>query len=185
MGSLFIAFYCIFNVTKNKIQMTCKCRNQPTNVPQNAEWGPAFWKLIHALAEKAGSAPLPGLQGDETRAWKIILTTLPNALACEDCRIHLTAYITTNPINIPDKYSDLREYVRTYLYLLHEDVNKRLNKKPFGKVDLGSLYGKVNLRQAFDVTNVIVHRSILATAVPILSWNNWSSQVRTLLGMYS
>lgn len=165
--------------------MPCKCRNQPINVPPNVEWGPMLWTLLHALAERAGSAPLPGLQGDETRAWKIILTTLPKALACEECRTHLTGYIGANPIVLPDKYSDLAAYVRLYLYNLHESVNTRLGKPPFAFADLTMVYRGINLKHAFDVLTVIVKRSILATAVPILSWNNWSSQVRTLMGMYN
>ena len=149
------------------------------------EWGPVFWTLLHGMAEKAGSAPLPGLQGDEVRAWKIILNTLPKSLGCEECRLHLTLYITNNPINIPDKYVDLRNYIRGYLYRLHEDVNKRLKKPSFSSVDLSLLYKGINLKKSFDVVNVIVKRSILATAVPILSWNNWACQVRTLIGMYN
>jgi hypothetical protein len=165
--------------------MGCKCRNQPVNVPANVEWGPVFWTLLHGLAEKAGSAPLPGLQGDEVRAWKIILTTLPKSLACEECRNHLNAHITNNPINIPDKYSDLRVYIRMYLYNLHESVNRRLKKPSFAAVDLPLLYRGMDLKKSFDIVNIVVKRSILATAVPILSWNNWASQVRTLMGMYN
>ena len=165
--------------------MGCKCRNQPVNVPANIEWGPVFWTLLHGLAEKAGSAPLPGLQGDEVRAWKIILTTLPKALACEESRAHCGAYITNNPINIPDKYSEIRLYIRMYLYNLHETVNKRLKKSSFSAVDLPMLYRGIDLKKSFDVVNIVVKRSILATAVPILSWNNWASQVRTLMGMYN
>ena len=165
--------------------MPCKCRNQPENVPPNIEWGPIFWKLLHAMSEKAGSAPLPGLQGDEIRAWKNILITLPKALACEDCRTHLTAYIANNPVNIPDKYSDIHEYIRNYIYKIHEEVNRRLKKPSFNKNELSALYKGVNLKQTFDIANVIVRRSILATAVPILSWTNWSSHVKTLIGMYS
>jgi hypothetical protein len=165
--------------------MGCKCRNQPVNVPANIEWGPVFWTLLHGLAEKAGTAPLPGLQGDEVRAWKIILTTLPKALACEECRNHLNSHITNNPINIPDKYSDLRPYIRVYLHNLHESVNKRLKKDPFPLVDLPLLYRGIDLKKSFEIVNTVVKRSILATAVPILSWNNWASQVRTLIGMYN
>jgi hypothetical protein len=71
-----------------------------------------------------------------------------------------------------------------YVYKLHEDVNRRLNKPSFAQVDLPLLYKGIDLKKAFDVANVVVKRSILASAVPILSWNNWASQVRTLLGMY-
>jgi len=165
--------------------MPCKCMNRTENVPQNIEWGPIFWKMMHALAERVGTTPLPGLQGDELRSWKIILATLPKVIACQDCKIHLTAYITNNPVNIPDKYSELREYIRTYLYSLHEDVNRRLQKPSFNKNDLTKIYKGENLKQIFDVVNVIVRRSILATAIPILSWTNWSSQIRTLIGIYN
>jgi len=149
------------------------------------EWGPIFWTLLHALAERAGTAPLPGLQGDEVRAWKIIITTLPKALACEDCRTHLTAYIAANPVSIPDKYSDVRNYIRAYLFNLHESVNARLKKPSFSAADLTMVYNGINLRHSFEVVNVIVKRSIQATAVPILSWNSWCTQVRTLIGMYN
>lgn len=165
--------------------MGCKCRNKPVHAPENIEWGPLFWTLLHGLAEKAGSAPMAGLQADEMRAWKIILTTLPKALACEDCRTHLNAYVLKYPINIPDKHSDLRKYVRSYLYNLHESVNRRLKKVAFSSDDLGMLYKGVDLRHTFDVVNVVVKRSIQATAVPLLSWNSWSGHVRTLLGMYN
>jgi len=164
--------------------MGCKCRNQPINVPENTEWGPVFWSLLHALAERAGSAPLPGLQGDEKRAWKIILTTLSKSIACETCRSHLNAYILANPINIPDNYPDFSGYVRIYLYNLHEHVNRRLKKPSFNISNLNSMYRGVNLRKTFDILDIIIKRSIQATAVPILSWTHWCTQVRTLIGMY-
>jgi hypothetical protein len=165
--------------------MGCKCRNKPVFAPENMEWGPVFWTLLHGMAEKAGTAPMVGLQADELRAWKTILTTLPKALACEDCRTHLNAYVLSHPINIPDKHSDLRKYVRSYLYHLHESVNKRLKKETFSSDDLGMVYKGIDLRKTFEVLNVVVKRSIQATAVPLLSWNNWSGHVRTLLGMYN
>jgi hypothetical protein len=165
--------------------MGCKCKNQPVNVPENTEWGPVFWTLLHGLAERAGSAPMPGLQGDEKRAWKIMLTTLHKALACETCRTHLNAYVLANPINIPDNYSEFGTYVRRYLFNVHENVNRRLKKPAFNIVDLSILYKGINLKKTFDVLDIIIKRSIQATAVPILSWTNWSSQVRTLLGMYN
>jgi len=165
--------------------MGCKCRNQPINVPENTEWGPVFWTLLHALGERAGSAPLPGLQGDEKRAWKIILTTLHKSLACETCRTHLNAYILAHPVNIPDTYADFGKYVRMYLYNLHEAVNSRLKKAPFDITNLSAMYKVVNIRKTFDILDVIIKRSIQATAVPILSWTAWCTQVRTLMGMYS
>jgi hypothetical protein len=97
-------------------------------------------------------------------------------------------YISNNPVNIPDhltNYGDLRNYVRNYLYNLHESVNKRLNKPSFSTADLSLLYGGVNLKVAFDVLQIVIKRSIVATAVPILSWTSWTTHAKTLIGMYN
>ena len=166
------------------IRMPCACRHPPVNVPDNMEWGPVFWSLLHGLAEKAGSAPMPGLQGDEIRAWKVILTTLGKTLPCEHCREHFSTYVLSNPVNIPDNYSDIRGWIRRWLLDLHNDVNKRLGKASYLYEDLTTNYHAVPLRQTWDILNVLMKRSIQGVALPILSWTKWSIQVKTLFGMY-
>jgi Erv1 / Alr family len=165
--------------------MPCACKNPPINVPDNMEWGPVFWRLLHGMAEHVGNVPMPGLRGDEMRAWKVVLTTLDRALPCEHCRDHLKGYVSQHPINIPDDYSQGRDYIRRWLYELHEDVNGRLGKGsiPYSTVDL--LYHGVPLRSTYDVLNVLVKRSIQGTAVPLLSWNNWAKQIKILFGLYT
>ena len=73
--------------------MPCACKAPKINVPENMEWGPVFWKLLHTLAEHSGSAPMVGLRGDEVRAWKSLLTLLSKSLPCESCREHLQIYV--------------------------------------------------------------------------------------------
>jgi len=165
--------------------MPCACKNQPANVPENMEWGPVFWRFLHALAERAGSAPMPGLRGDETRAWRTILTTLGKTLPCDDCRAHCVGYLAAHPVNLPDNYADLREYIRRWLYDFHSEVNLRLGKCVFDYALLGPTYGTVPLRQTFNILEVLIKRSILGAALPLMSWTNWSKYAKILLGMYT
>ena len=165
--------------------MPCACRNQPVNVPENMEWGPVFWRLLHALAERAGSAPMPGLRADEVRAWKTMLTTLGKTLPCEDCRDHYTQYLAANPVNIPDNYAEVREYIRKWLYDVHSDINVRLGKCVFEYALLTPTYSGVPIRKTYDVLNILIKRSIQGAALPIMSWTNWSKNVKTLYGMYT
>ena len=165
--------------------MPCACKNPPINVPENAEWGPVFWRLLHGLGERAGTVGMQKLRADEIRSWKTILTSLDRALPCEHCRQHLKSYISSHPIVVPENYEQFRPFIRRWLYDLHEDVNRRLGKSsmPFESVDL--VYRGVNLRGTYDVLNILVARSIQGTAIPLLSWKNWTVQVKMLFGMYN
>jgi len=164
--------------------MPCACKHPPINVPDNLEWGPLLWKLLHALAEKAGSAPMVGLRGDEIRAWTAILGTLGKTLPCEVCRDHFNGYVSGHPIVIPDNYANIREYIRRWIYELHNDVNCRTDKEAYAYERLNEVYGWVNLRETWGVLDVLMKRAILGSALPLLSWTKWSAHVKTLFGMY-
>jgi hypothetical protein len=57
--------------------------------------------------------------------------------------------------------------------------------KPIFDVGLLSVtYGGIPLRETFKVLEVLVKRSIMGTALPLLSWNNWTKSAKTLFGMY-
>lgn len=164
--------------------MPCACKHKPLNIPDNVEWGPVFWALLHGLAERAGSAPMPGLQGDEIRAWQGLLTHLPKTLPCEDCRGHMKQYISENPIEVPEVFSELKTYVKRWLFNLHDNVDIRLGKATFLYDDLTAEYGAVPLRNQYEVTQVLIKRAVQGSAVSLFSWNNWSKYVKILLGMY-
>ena len=164
--------------------MPCACKHSAISVPDNVEWGPVFWALLHGLAERAGSAPMPGLCPDEMRAWNGLLSTLHKTLPCDDCRKHLANYVLLNPVVIPEQHSELKEYVIRWLYNLHESVNMRLGKPSFLFEELKGEYGTVPLRNQYEVANVLIKRSVQGTMVPLLSWNNWSKYAKILLSMY-
>jgi Erv1 / Alr family len=165
--------------------MPCACKNKKVNVPDNIEWGPIFWRLLHSFAERAGSAPMIGIRGDEIRAWKGLLTTLYIALPCDDCRTHCSTYLARRPVNIPDNYSDIREYIRRWLFDLHSDVDMRLGKPNLDYTQLTPIYGGLALRQLFNTLEVVMNRAIQGGAIHLLSWTNWAKHVKHLLGMYN
>lgn len=47
--------------------MPCACRTPVINYPDNVDWGPLFWKLLHGLAEYAGKQNDSVLRADEIR----------------------------------------------------------------------------------------------------------------------
>lgn len=165
--------------------MPCACKHSPVNVPDNVEWGPVFWALLHGLAERTGRAPMIGLRPDEMRAWKGLLSTLHKTLPCENCRMHLSEYLILNPVAIPEEYNNLKKYVVKWLYDLHESVNLRLGKPSFLFEELAGEYSAVPLRNQYEVAQILIKRSVQGSMVSLLSWNNWSKYAKILLSMYA
>jgi hypothetical protein len=161
--------------------MPCRCKHAVLNVPDNADWGPAFWKVLHGLAECAGKHSNQNQQRDEMLLWKNLLTLLKLVLPCPECREHLATYCLRTPIDLPDKYQEFGPYVRDWLYVLHEDVNRRLGKPSFPR---DQIQPDPDRRQSFAVLQIIAKRAIYVTAVPILTWGRFANIVQTLLGMY-
>ena len=161
--------------------MSCGCKIKPLNVPQNVEWGPLFWKVLHGLAECSGSKTDANMQRDEKLLWNKLLTKLHTVLPCSECREHLASYIQKHPVQIPDNYSELSLYVRQWLHALHEDVNARLGKQPYA---FHQLVRTPDLSKSVYTLTVVMKRAIKASALPILSWIHWSNHARTLSGMY-
>ena len=161
--------------------MPCGCARPIYHAPDNLEWGPVFWKLLHGLAEYSGNQKDPIMKADELLLWKNLLTTLHTALPCEECRNHLKQYVELSPIVIPDKYEELGQYVRKWLYDLHEAVNQRLGKTAFLQENIKR---DTNLKNTFGVLNVIMKRAIQASSVSMLAWMKWSKYARFLYGMY-
>ena len=126
---------------------------------------------------------MPGLRGDEVRAWKSLITLLPKTLPCEDCRNHLNAYMTCHPFELPDDYGQINRYIRHWIYDVHESVNERLGKPSFDFNQLTAVYRPVNIRNTYDILNVLMKRAIQGAALPILSWQNWSKYAKTFYGM--
>lgn len=163
--------------------MPCACKNPPMNVPEGTEWGPIFWNLLHILAERSGGVGMIGLRADEKKCWKSLIPSLTKVLPCDECRKHFTAYLATHPFIIPDNYSDVKLYIKTWIYNAHEDVNKRLSKPSFDFNNL-TQYNLINLRVIVPTLEVLMKRFVAAGAVGILSWNAFHKIIVILRSIY-
>lgn len=161
--------------------MPCSCIVDKPEYPQNEEWGPLLWLLLHTLAERAGKQESLITRGDEVRAWPLFVKELPPVIPCPYCREHLQDYIKTNPFQLPLDYTEWKTSIPFYFYTLHESVNQRLGKPNFPFADVSLTYkdpGKI--KPTLDRLEGIQQRAIKMGGVSLLSWKAWLKQLGML-----
>lgn len=157
--------------------MPCNCVLDKPAYPQNEEWGPLLWLLLHTLAEKAGRQTNMLTLGDEQRAWPLFVKTLPPIIPCPFCRDHLQEYINKNPFTLPMDYFEWKTYIPQYFYDLHESVNTRLGKPSFPRDQLSTTYKDVGaLKGAMERLEKIQNRAIAMGGVSLFYWRAWLKQ---------
>jgi len=166
--------------------MPCACRAPAENYPENAEWGPLFWKILHGLAELSGKQIYAVLQDDEKRAWVNILIHLQTTLPCDFCRNHYKEWLAENPPSILLKlnYSEIRVWIRTYLWSLHNQINEGNNKPIFLESQLEETYRHTNIKPLWDALEPVMRKAIRLSGITLLPWKKWIGYVRTLQGIY-
>ena len=165
--------------------MPCGCILDKPEYPQNNEWGPTLWNILHTMAERSGRIGNTYLQADERRAWPLFVKTLAGVIPCPYCRDHFSDYIKLHPFVLPDGYYDFHEYIRLWFYDLHEDVNKRLEKASFPFSQLATTYtngGSVK-PWCHDLEKVVM-RAIKMGGVSLFAWNAWLKEVKMLRGLF-
>jgi hypothetical protein len=146
-----------------------------------AEWGPNAWKLLHGIAECVGSNKSISMVKDEKNEIRLTLRNFGSLLPCKTCQAHYREWLQKNP---PEEFlkefgNDLRDAMRTWVWKLHEDVNRRrevVSLIPCSE-SLSELYGSVNLRECF-----IKHQSMRAKGllVRVLKPEDWNMAWRHL-----
>lgn len=157
--------------------MPCSCIVDKPTYPQNEEWGPHLWLILHTLAEKAGRQTNAITMGDEQRIWPLFIRALPATLPCPYCRDHLQTYTASHPFELPSTYHQVQAYIRKYIYDLHEDVNTRLGKKSFPFDDLQTTYTSIApLSSATSKLESLVKKAIQMGGVSLFHWRAWLKQ---------
>ena len=87
-------------------------------------WGPFFWNTIHIAALGYPSEPSHG----HKKAAKEFFESLSHLIPCPVCREHYTVHLQKYPL-LP--HLDRRRDLFRWTLLLHNEVNKSLNKPPF------------------------------------------------------
>jgi hypothetical protein len=161
--------------------MVCNCIVDKPAYPQNHEWGPLLWWILHALAGKAGTQTDPLLRADEQRAWPLFFKELPTMLPCPYCRDHLQEYQKEHPFVLPENWTTWNSYIPTYVYDLHEAVNARLGKPSFPKESLYETYRNTTpFKEKLDMLQKIEDRAIKQGGVSLFAWRAWLKQMSLL-----
>ena len=161
--------------------MPCSCIVDKPEYPQNEEWGPLLWLLLHTFAEKAGRQDNSITKGDEQRAWPLFFKELGPVIPCPYCRDHFQEYVKKNPFQLPMDYYEWRTYIPHYFYLLHESVNARLGKLSFPESDLKKTYDDTSrIKPTLDRLDKIQQRAIKMGGVSLFNWRAWLKQLNML-----
>ena len=84
-------------------------------------WGPHMWMSIHSIAISFPDNPS---QSDK-KNYKQFFSHLSKVLPCKSCSISFRKYMKILPI---EKYLTSRKRLLYWTYLIHNKVNKKLNK---------------------------------------------------------
>jgi len=166
--------------------MPCSCKIPGPAYPENREWGPFIWSVLHGLAEKAGKVVFALYESDERRAWIQLLKAIGPMLPCSDCRDHYKVWITAHPVQTIETmpYASIKEWIRLWLWELHQDVNRRLDKAILPHTELSAQYSNINITMQFKLFELIEKRAIQQQGVPIQAWMTFVKHFRTLASVY-
>jgi hypothetical protein len=102
-------------------------------------WGPPMWFTIHIIALGYSSKPTYG----DKKAAKEFFESLQFLIPCPQCREHYKEHLSKYPI-IP--HLDRKEDLFKYTVMLHNEVNKSLNKPQFTEVEALLYIKRLGLR---------------------------------------
>ena len=166
--------------------MPCSCQLPPEIYPDAAEWGPLLWRILHALADKAGRVVTPLYKDDERRAWVNLAKALSKTIPCPSCKDHYDSYLRENPIEKELKdlpYDQLGDYIRRWFWELHNWVNESYGKPTFPYEDLAAAYARVNIRQTLKDFDPPMKRAIRLRAGQFFGYNDFIKYTTLLLSL--
>ena len=103
-------------------------------------WGPPMWLTIHIIAL---GYPVKPSYGDK-KAAKEFFESLQFLIPCPQCREHYRSHLTKYHIT---PHLDRKEDLFKYTVMLHNEVNKSLNKPLFTEVEALLYIKRLGLRK--------------------------------------
>jgi len=95
-------------------------RNHYIHSHKNTFWGPYFWRAIHSFA----ASYRPSLE--VKTAFKQFIYSLIGIIPCDECRDSFTRFLVQLPLT--EVYLTNAHSLFLWTYLLHDLVNKKINK---------------------------------------------------------
>jgi hypothetical protein len=166
--------------------MVCSCKIPIETYPENAEWGPLFWKILHGLAEKSGKQTNINIQKDERHNWILLLKQTQYTLPCDICRNHYSEWLVVNSIDILSTipYPDMNQWIRNWLWTLHNTINQGNNRPVFPFDDLTPTYSGINITNIWKMLQPVMKKAISLNGISLLPWTKWLFYLRVLQSMY-
>jgi len=168
-------------------RMPCACLLPPEVYPDASEWGPLLWTVLHSIAERVGSPSFPQYAEDERRALIKMIKQLEKVIPCPSCREHYEVYLREHPLEKPLKelgHSELKEYIKTWFWELHNWVNESLQHPIYDFAGLTAQYGRTDLRDALKRLDVPMMRAIRVKSGQLFAYKEFVKQVNILLSIY-
>jgi len=163
--------------------MPCACRIPLESYPLATEWGPILWRILHGSAERAGTTPFVMYQADEVRLWINLLKQTAKILPCPTCSEHYRLYLAENPVDVLKQmdYSTIRDWIRRWLWILHNEVNQSFGKPVFSLASLPATYGRTDIRAALRELEAPMKRAITINGAQLGAWKEWKTTLTKLL----
>jgi len=113
------------------------------HIPPEA-WGPFFWHTIHIVALGYPSEPSHA----HKKAAKEFYESLKILIPCPICKDHYVEHLEKYPLT---PHLDRRSDLFRWTILLHNEVNKTLDKPPFTETQVIDYYKRLGERQRSPV----------------------------------
>jgi hypothetical protein len=107
-------------------------------------WGPFFWHTIHIIAL---GYPINPTYTDKKCA-KEFFESLAYLLPCGVCREHYAKHLEANPIST---FVDTKKDLLKWTILIHNEVNKSLNKPIWTEYEVLKYYERIGKRNRSPV----------------------------------
>lgn len=96
------------------------------------QWGPPTWKSMHEISIGYSNYPTDQEKYDMQLYFEMVSRILP----CKECRCHFRDILQKYPPNVNNSCT-----LQTWLFNVHNEVNKRLGKSVFSIDQYQNLYG--------------------------------------------
>lgn len=114
-------------------------------------WGPCVWKTLHIITIKIKDSSFIKLKDEMINIIISIVSNLP----CPLCSSHANLLLRKHKIR---SIKTKNELIHT-MYLIHNEVNKRLKKNLFNKEDLINKYKNMNFKNVLNDYYVMIQKS--------------------------
>jgi hypothetical protein len=115
------------------------------------------------------------------------MKSLVKVIPCPSCKEHYEVYLKEHPVDkaiMDTPYGELKTYVKTWFWELHNWVNESLERTIFPYDELTPTYKSVNLREKMKVLDPLIRKAIRIRAGQYLGYTEFVKQALILYSIW-